>query len=84
MIGDQPLPVTLYAKAGCHLCEDAELLLQLLASTYRLHITTIDITTDHTLFERYKWEIPVIVTTHGQVSGRISAAALRGLFDAVT
>jgi hypothetical protein len=79
---DTPLPVTLYGKAGCHLCEDAELLLQLLARTYPLIVTTIDITSDLTLFERYKWDIPVIVTAHGQISGRISGPALRRLFDA--
>ncbi|GAC1433361.1 MAG: hypothetical protein NVSMB65_07180 [Chloroflexota bacterium] len=76
-----PIPVTLYGKPGCHLCEDAEVLLALLAGTYPLAVSQVDITTDPDLFERYKWEIPVIATPHGQVGGRVTAAALRRLFE---
>ena len=66
-----PMPVTLYGKPGCHLCEDAELLLSLLERSYPITLTKVDITADPHLFECYQWEIPVVVTPRGQVSGRI-------------
>jgi hypothetical protein len=75
------MPVTLYGKPGCHLCEDAELLLSLLERSYPIALTKVDITADPQLFERYQWEIPVVVTPHGQVSGRIDARALRRILE---
>ena len=57
--------VTFYTKPGCHLCEDAEELLDGLRNAYNLHITSIDITTDLAIYERYKYDIPVIVVQHG-------------------
>lgn len=70
--------VTLYTKPGCHLCEHAEELLDDLRREYDLAITSFDITTDLAVYERYKFEIPVVVVDGGGVaSGRIDAAALR-------
>ncbi len=70
--------VTFYTKAGCHLCEHAEELLEDLQAAHDLRVTVIDITTDLTLFERYRYEIPVIDVAGGAiVSGRIDAADLR-------
>ncbi len=74
------IPVTLYAKPGCHLCEDAALLLEVLGREYPLRVAEVDITSAPDLYDRYKWEIPVVVTPHGQTSGRIGAADLRRLF----
>jgi glutaredoxin len=69
--------VTFYTKAGCHLCEQAEELLEDL-DEYDVQLTKIDITEDLAIFERYKYEIPVIVVEGGgTVGGRISAEALR-------
>ena len=69
--------VTFYTKAGCHLCERAEELLEDLAPHYNLRVTAVDITADLTLFERYRYEIPVIVVEGGgAISGRIDAAGL--------
>jgi hypothetical protein len=76
-----PIPVTLYGKPGCHLCEDAELLLSLLQRSYAMTVTKVDITADPALFERYKWDIPVVATPRGHVSGRIDAHGLRRLLD---
>lgn len=78
-ISGRPLRrVTFYSKPGCHLCEEAEEFLDDVRDRYELLVTTIDITADLTVFERYKYEIPVIVVEGGgTVSGRIAPEALR-------
>ena len=53
--------ITLYGKPGCHLCEDALVLLRKIQRRRLLDIEEIDITTDRDLFRRYDIRIPVIV-----------------------
>lgn len=78
-----PRYVTLYTKPGCHLCEDAEELLEELRCVYDVRVTAVDITSDLAIFERYKYEIPVVVVRGGTtVSGRIDLAQLRCALDA--
>jgi glutaredoxin len=57
----RPIEVILYERPGCHLCEDAELLLRHLAARYPLAVSKVDITTDAELVRRYDIRIPVIV-----------------------
>lgn len=69
--------VTFYTKPGCHLCEQAEDLLDDCRHRYDVRVTAIDITTDLATFERYKYEIPVIVVDgRGTVAGRIDMPGL--------
>ncbi|KQT44056.1 MULTISPECIES: glutaredoxin family protein [unclassified Methylophilus] len=49
----------LYGTLGCHLCEDAERVLQALALTYK----TIDIIDDNQLLEKFETSIPVLKGT---------------------
>lgn len=49
----------LYGTLGCHLCDDAELVLQALGFKYR----TIDITDDNHLLEKFATSIPVLENT---------------------
>jgi glutaredoxin len=75
--------VTFYTKPGCHLCEQAEELLADLRRDYEVHITSIDITADLAIFERYKHEIPVVVVEGGgTVAGRIDERLLRRALNA--
>lgn len=70
--------VRFYMKPGCHLCELAEELLDGLVSECPLDLEMIDITTDIDLFDRYRYEIPVVaVEGGGTASGRITEADLR-------
>jgi glutaredoxin len=70
--------VRFYTKAGCHLCEQAEELLEALIEECPLDLEMIDITTDVDIFDRYRYEIPVIaVEGGGTASGRITEADLR-------
>jgi glutaredoxin len=76
--------VTFYSKPGCHLCEDAEELLDDLRGDYDLRVTRVDITGDLEIYERYKYEIPVVVVENGgTASGRIDEAALRSALGPV-
>ena len=65
--------VRLYSKPGCHLCEQAEELLDEISRECPLAVEQIDITTDVDLFERYRYEIPVVaVEGGGSVFGRVT------------
>jgi glutaredoxin len=75
--------VTFYTRPGCHLCEQAEELLADLRRDYEVHVTSIDITTDLAIFERFKYEIPVVdVEGGGTVAGRIDERLLRHALNA--
>jgi glutaredoxin len=74
--------VTLYAKAGCHLCDEARAYLEdALAEVHQeLDLREADILTDPELFERYRYRIPVIVVDGVErLEGRISDDAVREL-----
>jgi glutaredoxin len=49
----------LYGTMGCHLCDDAERVLQTLGLTYK----TIDIIDDNRLLEKFATSIPVLENT---------------------
>ena len=53
--------IQFFTKDECPLCDEARELLHCLESDFSMAVREIDITTDHTLFERYKTIIPVIV-----------------------
>jgi glutaredoxin len=52
--------VTLYARPGCHLCEEAKDALGRVALRAPFELLEIDITTDDVLHARYLERIPVI------------------------
>ena len=54
------IPVTLYTRKGCTLCENAHLLLIALSEEYPLSIQLFDISTDPEIERKYTIEIPVI------------------------
>ena len=74
--------VTLYAKAGCHLCDEARAYLEdaLADLGQELDLREADIRTDQELFERYRYRIPVILVDGDErLEGRISDDAVREL-----
>lgn len=74
--------VTLYGKAGCHLCEEAREHLETLAAEREFELREVDIRRDPTLFERYRYRIPVIVVDgEERLEGRIEADDVRALLD---
>ena len=74
--------IVLYAKAGCHLCDDARSHLEDLAADYHITFDEVDIRRDPIIFERYRYRIPVI-TVNGdeRLEGRIAAGDVRALLD---
>ena len=70
--------VTLYTRAGCHLCEDAEALLRRLG----YDVTPVDVDADRGLQARYGDEVPVLAV-NGRVvlSGIIREQAVRKALD---
>jgi len=72
--------VRLFGKPGCHLCEFAEEMLEDLRGEYEFSLVQVDITSDQALFDRYRYEIPVVALPDGQsVSGRVTIERLRAL-----
>jgi glutaredoxin len=53
--------ITIYSKAGCHLCEDAKAALLNLSNEFEFDLTEYDITHDPALFEKYQYYIPVFI-----------------------
>lgn len=55
------MKITLYSKPDCPLCDKAERLLRQLQRRFHYEMEVIDITQDEALFERYCFDIPVVV-----------------------
>lgn len=53
--------LTLYAKPGCHLCDEMKHVIDMLRMRVPLALEVIDITTDPDLNARYGVEIPVLL-----------------------
>jgi len=54
------MKVIVYSKEGCHLCENVISELEQLRTVENFDLTTLDITENSELFERYKSIIPVV------------------------
>jgi glutaredoxin len=52
--------VTLYTRAGCHLCDDAKQVLAAARGRAEFDYEEVDIDTDQELVRRYNDEVPVI------------------------
>jgi glutaredoxin len=55
-----PRDVTLYARPGCHLCEEAKAAIAPLVGEFGAALREVNIDDDAVLRERYGWEVPVI------------------------
>jgi glutaredoxin len=56
-----PAPtVTLYTRAGCHLCEQAERVLRAERAATAFHLELVDVDSDPDLRRRYGVRVPVV------------------------
>lgn len=55
-----PIEVTLYTRAGCHLCDEAKLQIAPLLREFRATLREVDIDSDPALREQYTSDVPVI------------------------
>ena len=74
--------VTFYTKAGCHLCEEAREMLEDIAALTTYELTEIDIRSNPTIFEKYRYRIPVIMINNDTlIEGRIEFRDLAKAFQ---
>ena len=70
--------VILYGKPGCHLCDDARVVLEDLGAELRFTVAERDITADDALHARYLERIPVVVVDGRELCDHfVDEAALR-------
>lgn len=77
--------VVLYARPGCHLCEEALAEIAALhAEGYRFELREVDIESDESLLRRLLERIPVVEVDGERVSElHLDGAALRARLDTV-
>jgi glutaredoxin len=76
--------VTLYGKAGCHLCEDARAEIEAVRAEREFDLTEIDVSTDPVLHRQYGERIPVVDVNGKEVFElRVDRLALTRLLDTV-
>lgn len=54
------MEINFYTRPGCHLCDDARLMLKLVREDVAFDINELNIEEDDTLHEKYMLMIPVI------------------------
>ena len=54
------IEVTLYGKAGCHLCDDARAVVAEVRTRREFELTEVDVSLDPVLHARYGERIPVV------------------------
>lgn len=70
--------VTLYTRAGCHLCDEAAAVLSRVGAEIPFSLESIDVDTDAELERRYGWDVPVVhVDDEPLCCHRVDPAALR-------
>ena len=72
------IPVTIYSRPGCHLCDEMKAIVLRVGSTIPLAVEEIDISTDPKLEQLYGLEIPVLFVAGKKVAKyRVSERDLR-------
>ena len=72
------ITVTLYTRAGCHLCDDAKAVLEAVRADDPFALAVVDIDSDPALRARYTDEVPVIaVAGRKAFKYRLTADELR-------
>ena len=71
--------ITLYSKPGCHLCDDARRVIEVVCDELGTSYDEVDITTSPELMDAYGEQIPVTFVDGKQHDfWRVDAARLRG------
>lgn len=63
----QCLPLTLYIRQGCHLCEDMQEQIGELLEPNSYRLTMVDIDTDPTLKSKYNEWVPVLKSEEREI-----------------
>jgi len=63
----EPVPLTLYTRVGCHLCEEMKATIDRIRVNIPWTLSEVDIDTDPALVERFGRSIPVLA-----IAGRVA------------
>ncbi|HET7682997.1 MAG TPA: glutaredoxin family protein [Marmoricola sp.] len=81
--GEPPARVLLYARPGCHLCDDARAVIEAVCAEVGTSYDEVDITTDPELVERFGDQVPVTFVDGLQHDfWRVDPERLRGALQA--
>ena len=73
-----PIVITLYTRAACHLCDEAKAQIRPLLREFGAELREVDIDTDPALRAEYDYEVPVIfLGTQKVAKHRVDLAQLR-------
>ena len=53
--------VIIYSRPGCHLCDDAKIVIQNAGCSDRFTLEEVNIESDEELLRKYKYDIPVVM-----------------------
>ena len=73
--------VTLYTRPGCHLCEEARVVLAQAGRRLEVHITEVNIDADPRLRGRYDERVPVVVAGGQELEWPFTAAQARRMMQ---
>ena len=72
------MELTLYTRAGCHLCEEAKAELEKLRGEFSFALREVDIDADPALRQQYDTDVPVVFLDGRKVAKhRLDAKQLR-------
>ena len=76
------MELTLYTRAGCHLCEEAKAQLQPLLEEFSVALREVDVDTDPDLAARFGEELPVFFLDGRKVAKyRVDVKQFRRLLE---
>ncbi len=78
-----PLPVVLYTRANCHLCEEMQAEISRAGREYHYVLRKVDVDSQRALKKAFGLRIPVLeIDGSVEFEGRLTAAAFRACLDA--
>ena len=79
-----PVPITLFTRAGCPLCDEMERDLAALDLDVPYALSSVDVDSSRELQDRYGWRVPVL-ELEGELlcEGRLEPATFRPRFERV-
>jgi glutaredoxin len=76
------IPVTIYSRPGCHLCDEMKLVVQRVGASIPITLEEIDISTNTELEQLYGLEVPVLfVAGRKAAKYRVSESDLRRILS---
>lgn len=72
------IQLTLYSRAGCHLCDEMRAVVEAVGRDVRFDLTVVDVDGDPRLLRAYGDEVPVLAVNGVKAfAARVDAPALR-------